>query len=382
MKRAVLLISSACLLAFFVLIFVQQIVSSESSKPRELGIPLSDRYPNEPKCRNVWDMAIFNNKLYIGSGDYNLNAGPIDVWYYDIKSKKWQTNATLPDEELSRFLLLDGKLAAPGIDPRDDWNWGNYYILNESGSGWDTIRKIPGGMHTFDMVSFQGELFAGIDVKKGGTPILSSQDNGVTYKTVPMKKDGALIDTTGAGVIRTNDFFVQKDNLYATFWYENTRDKSLTYDLYRYENGEFVFFNAALNSKIKMLLLWNNLIGGKTVYKDTVFFATGFLYATNDMKDFTEIPFPNSETVWDLFSDGAGLYALCSKEKESGDYTVSVWKNETGLSQDFKEILQFDYPIPAISFVMTADVCYFGMGQKDGGNPMNGMVVQMKLPTD
>ena len=50
----------------------------------ELGIPSCERYPEGIRARNPWDMAIFGDKLYIGSGDYDKNSGPVDMWCYDM----------------------------------------------------------------------------------------------------------------------------------------------------------------------------------------------------------------------------------------------------------------------------------------------------------
>ncbi len=34
-------------------------------------------------ARNVWDMQVFNDRIYLAHGDFNSNAGPIPVIYFD-----------------------------------------------------------------------------------------------------------------------------------------------------------------------------------------------------------------------------------------------------------------------------------------------------------
>ena len=353
--------------------------SSVKAVPQELRIPMEEVYNYLPPHRNVWDMIIFEDKLYAGSGDYDINAGPINVWCYDILSGKWGNSGKLPDEELSRFIIINGELVAPGIDPRGDWNLGNYYVLKDS--EWKTVRTIPGGIHTFDMVSFDGLLFAACGVAAGETPILCSQNGGESFETVPMKKERALIDTSNSKVIRAYDFFVMADTLYATFFHDDTGNDAFEFDLYRYEDGEFVFFNDWL-SRTGYMLLWNVFTGAKETFHDKVFFTTGYLYTTTDMDYITNIHFPASEVVWDLIEFNEVLYVLCSKEQKDGSYRMSVWENKTGADKDFKEIFNFNYALPAMSFARTDDTFYFGIGQKDNDNPLRGMVLSVDFNTD
>ena len=84
--------------------------------------------------------------------------------------------------------------------------------------------------------------------------------------------------------------------LYAIFLYGDTE---ITYDLYKYYNGEFVFDNELYN-KIHQVKYNNYIIGGKAEFKGNMYFTTGYLYVTNDMTNFTRIDFPNEKTVYDI----------------------------------------------------------------------------------
>ena len=335
----------------------------------ELGTPSSERYSQGARARCPWDMYIWNEKIYVGSGDYDVNAGPIDIWAYDIENQLWEYTGTVADEEISRFYVINGKLTAPGIDPQDDWSYGNYYVLD--GEEWTTIRTIPGGLHNFDMVEYQGMIFAGLGVASGEYPIVCSNDGGKTFVSVEMRKNGKALDTSGSDVVRVSDLFVFNDNLYAAFRYGLT---NITYDLYRYDNGVFVYDNQ-LYQNIYQIKFFNNIIASKTEYKGKMFFTTGYLYTTDNMSDFERISFPNSETVYDIYEEGDILYVLCGVKQADDKYKVSVWKNSSGKAVSFTELLNFTYDIPPMSMVCDGNSFYIGMGDYNSNNDKNGMIL-------
>lgn len=335
----------------------------------EVGIPSSERYAEGIRARSPWDMAIFDNKLYIGSGDYDANAGPIDMWCYDIENSTWSNSGTLPEEEIDRFCLIDGQLAVPGIDPQEDWTLGNYYVLE--GDQWVKRRNIQGGLHTFDIVEFDGMLFAGLGVTSGSYPIVCSKDGGQTFETIPLQKDGENIDTSGSQIVRVYDLFVFKNNLYAAFRYG---DSEITYDLYRYENGVFVYDNQWYG-KIHQIKFTNTIITGKTQFGDHIFFTTGYLYATEDMANFTRITFPDSQTVYDICKDENYLYALCAGKQDDGKYKVSVYRNDGRTITNFHEIFNFVYEVPPLSMICQKENFFIGMGDTNSNHDKNGMIL-------
>ena len=360
-----------CFLMFVVCISFASCFTSKTVEYSELGIPLSERYSQGVRARCPWDMYIWDGKIYIGSGDYDSNAGPVDIWAYDTENKAWENTGTVPDEEVSRFLVIDGKLTVPGIDPKDDWIFGNYYVL-ENGE-WCTIRTISGGLHNFDMVEYQGMIFAGLGVYSGEYPIVCSRDGGKTFTPIEMQKDGKAFDTSGSEVVRISDLFVFDGNLYAAFRYGDTE---ITYDLYKYESGVFVYDNQ-LYQKIHQIKFFNSIIASKTEFKCNMFFTTGYLYATSDMSDFTRVVFPNSEIVYDLYVKDDILYALCGVKQSDGKYKVSVWKNSSGQTLAFSEAFNFVYDVPPMSMVYDGDTFYIGMGDSSSNNNKNGMIISV-----
>jgi len=337
----------------------------------ELGIPTSSRYSQGIRARCPWDMVVWNDCLYVGSGDYDSNAGPVDIWCYDREEDAWGNTGTVPEEEISRFCIIGNTLVIPGVDPTEDWTYGNYYKFE--GDEWIKVRSISGGMHNFDIVEYNGRIFCGLGVAAGEYPIVCSTDNGETFTPIKMYKDGALVDTSGSQNVRVYDLFVFNNNLYATFMYGDTE---ITYDLYRYENDTFVYDNQWYQ-KIHQVKHTNNIISGKTEFKGNMFFTTGHLYATSDMANFTRIKFTNSQIVYDLSVYNEKLYALCGEQKENGKYVVSVWVNNTGEATDFCELFNFTYDIPPLSIACHDEGFCFGMGDYNSVHKKNGMILSV-----
>ena len=372
MKKCTIVILIVFVTSFFVLSSCSAADCVDSISFVELGVPTQSRYSEGVSARSPWDMAIFGDKLYIGSGDYDKNSGPVDMWCYDIKNGTWSNSGTLPEEEIDRFCLIDGKLAVPGIDPQEDWSLGNYYVLeNEQ---WVKFRNINGGMHTFDMIEFDGMLFAGLGVSSGSYPIVCSKDGGKTFETIPLQKDGENIDTSGSQNVRVYDLFAFKDKLYATFMYG---ESEITYDLYRYENGVFVYDNQWYG-KIHQIKFTNNIITGKTQFADHMYFTTGYLYATEDMANFTRIAFPDSQTVYDVCKDENYLYALCAIKLDDGKYKVSVYRNDGRILTNFHEIFNFTYDVPPLSIACQDENFFIGMGDTHNVHDKNGMIVYLE----
>lgn len=345
-----------------------------SATYREIGCPAADCYPDNNAARCVWDLIVFDGKLYAGSGDFDKNAGPVPVLYCNLDDiGNWQVEATLPDEELARFLILNGQLTVPGIDPTGEPEEGTYYQLVYS--EWLTLTGLPDGYHNFDLIEYDGYLFAGIGAARGESPVVRSRD-GFTFERIPMLKNGEPFQTWDGEIIRTHDFFIQNDTLYATLWYEDQTKNKLTYDLYRYENGVFVF-DFDLLTMVNAVEYAHIPIGGKASMAGKTFFTTGYLYVTENMHDWTRMRFPQDEIVYDLYMEDGVLYVLTAVKQED-DYRIVIYKNSTGETTDFEEVLWLTYALPPISLACTQEHFYIGVGDCKIAHEKNGMILEVK----
>ena len=342
-----------------------------------LGIPTKSYYPDNLIARCVWDMTVFDNNLYIGCGDYNNNSGPTPVLYSDLDDiGNWNEEAVLQDEQIGRFLLIDGKLTIPDFDPVGSPQYGTYYQL-ENGI-WNTYYGIPDGQHNFDLIKFNNLLFAGIGAERGLTPIAASSD-GRDFLRIPMYKNGEYVTTNGGECIRTHDFFILNNKLYANFWYENIEENRLISEIYRYDDGVFVF-ESELTGKLNTGMSCRNMPPhwAKAAVNNTLFLTTGYLYYTNDMNEFKMINFPEYARTYDLYLYEDTLYVLTASIKGK-EYKVTVYSMPQGNINDLNKECSFDYPLHPTSFAVNDDNFFIALGEWNViDNTENGTIIQVK----
>jgi len=184
-----------------------------------LGNPFKDRYPDDTEwvyARNVWDIEEWNGKIYFGVGDVALNAGPIDLWYYDTAQNKFINDFSIDDEQVLRFRQFDGTIYIPGFDATESWDFGNFYA--NSGSGWEKFRTIPGEIHVTDVFDHDNKLFS-----CGNRGIYVSLDNGMNWEHYAMNGfefftlNNNLYCSRSSGRINRftgTDFVEESDNLF------------------------------------------------------------------------------------------------------------------------------------------------------------------------
>ena len=72
-----------------------------SGRIEELGNPLAKRYPDASPFRYdraISDLQVFDGKIYVGHGDFARNSGPTDIWYHDLRDKRFENEGRIDDE--------------------------------------------------------------------------------------------------------------------------------------------------------------------------------------------------------------------------------------------------------------------------------------------
>ena len=341
----------------------------------DLGIPLLTKYPSTENSditsRRVWDMQLFNNRIYIGSGDYDLNTGPVDVYYYDIETGNFVNEGTLPDEQINRFVIINDTLMIPGTDPQEGWSLGNYYVWEDN--AWVKMRNLPGGVHCFDLIEYNGKIFAGLDTESDST-IAMSTDGGETFSYVYMyDESGNLIDVSSSAnnSYRVYDLFEFNDSLYA---FCNRR-------LFKYNETENIFERQSGNSIIygNMLALYYVPLKTKITFNDKFILVNGTLKYTEDLTTYKIVTFDKTTYVHDVIERNGELYFLCNTPID-GEYITSVYK--TSNCEDFELVLYYNYTDYALSFEYNDNCFYFGIGtltlSGDGGSN-SGRILKIEL---
>jgi len=336
----------------------------------DLGIPLKERYSHENPAINPWDMIVYKDGLYIGSGDFSSNAGPIDMWKYDIKGKTWSSSGTLPDEEVSRFFVINDVLVTPGIDPQESWEYGNIYYTD--GGEWAKKRTIPNASHCFDITYCDGKLFAAIEYEKDQSSLYAavSEDGGDHFEIVPLKKDEAYVSRADSGFLR--DIFTVNGKTFIISINQNMR-----YDVYEYSSDCFEYVTT-WDERFISKGYGNSLFKSKMQFDDGIYFTTGTLYKCDDLETPRKIDMPNGEIVHDIYEYDGKLYLLCISGNGKG-YLMTVYKINGSNDGEFQKMLEFTYEIPAISFAVSKDSVYFGMASPNRKNTNNGRILEIEI---
>jgi hypothetical protein len=147
-------------------------------------------FPAAEKARDAWsihDLIFFNGRLYLGHGDAVVNTGPTDVIYYDFNQGAFVTEFTVDDEAIYQYQIVNNTLMIPGVDATEDWSFGNFYALSDT--GWTKYRTIPNGLHVNQLAYFNDALYAstgalasvGDNIEFAFGAIYSSTDYGETW---------------------------------------------------------------------------------------------------------------------------------------------------------------------------------------------------------
>ena len=349
----------------------------------ELGILTTSIYGTKKTANYAWDVKLWDGKIYRGAGDYDKNSGAPPIYAFNIATQSWEMTGYSCDQAIHRFVEIGGKLYAPGIDPTGGWTYGDYYVLESN--GWHQIQNLPNGIHNFDMIEFNGMIFAGLGTETPSKTVAYSKDGGKSYGFVPLYKNGAPMDLSGYEWTRTYEFTQYNGQLYALIsaW----GSIGSRYMLFRYDDGKMVFLRDA-GSLMGGSGVSRNYWNGKFELNGVGYLAAGGLYAITDFSreyGAKKIQMPQKETVVDaLLKDGV-IYTLCytnvidpSTYKRIG-YTITVYQSTTGQAGSFTKVLSHDYCSMPISFEYDGNHFYIGTGAAvSGSTAKTGMVLRAK----
>ena len=233
----------------------------------------------------------------------------------------------------------------------------------------------------YDMVEFDGTIFAALGVDAGKYPVACSKDGGQTFELLTLRKEGKPIDTSNVELNRCYNFITLGDTLYVTYRTYIDGGRDIVFELYEYNPVKHCFdFTTNL---IGNLFIRDDATGDfirdSEVFNGAAFMATGYLGYSKDMKEYVTLRFPDDEIVWDVCVNEDKLYVLGSFKKEDSTHRVSVWQNEMGEPNAFKKLLWFDYDLPAVSFTADGKDFYFGMAANMEVSEKNGTVLKISI---
>ncbi|MCA9344462.1 hypothetical protein KC946_01365, partial [Candidatus Saccharibacteria bacterium] len=135
--------------------------------------------------KQINKLKIFNNKLFVGFGDYGSNTGPISINPFDLTTNSFDgETVSVPTESLGNWKEINGRLYTTTIDPTCSATCPAGYAVSDDGVSW--IVKTPiNAEHIFDV-----ETLTGTDIwlfgSAGGPTAKAwrSIDDGETWSVV------------------------------------------------------------------------------------------------------------------------------------------------------------------------------------------------------
>jgi len=340
------------------------------NRAETLGNPARTKYPagDMVYARNIWDMQAFDGRIYFGMGNSN-NRGPApnakggQIWSYDAKGNQFKVEFEADEEQVDRFRILNGKLVVPGHDPTDSWEYGNWYRLEPD--GWKKHRNIPGGIHCYDIVGFNGKMFAALGTKPHSEFVVMSEDGGKTWKEC------------GILGMRAYTLFSVADHLYVSLY-----RGVAAYDGNRFqEDMDYEWFPGYSGKKRIRLIVRPVHFKGATLYigahRATDHQWTPFgLYATKDPSHVKKIDLPGNH--WDLLVKDGVFYVLSAVKSDTNRGMWLIRVTETRDLKAWQPMFQFESPAFARSFEYIDGAFYFGLGcEADDLRPEAGRILRV-----
>ena len=404
-KSAKLIVFIALFLATIAVIALGLFSSTNSqTEPTWLGNPLREDGQVD-RALNVWDLQVFEGKIYLGGGSTVTNAGPIKIWAYDPQTEKFEQEYTVKEEAIEHFHVFDNQLYIPAADPtkgdvtkfyrREAGQWQRYgsqavklaHVRDIIATDKNKILMV-GNSRQPDKPSGRGTASAifgesGLDIKPTGV------------ENAPSEKGRVLVDYNWFfsifryqnQIYATNALLRDADNYQGAIAIYDPESKSfkLDFDLH---NDEFIpasIIGSETMQGVEVIYRpWNPVeFQDRLVYPVRSYSILPNNYEEaymNTIGFFSKSGMGNSPQTLEL-PKGLGedvlvidneLYVLASQRDRNYKFTTYVYKTDR-LSEktQWKRVLKFTEWNKARSFEYLDGTFYFGLGQDYGDGVHN-----------
>lgn len=324
-------------------------------------------------AENVWDMQVYNGRIYLGHGDYNANAGPIPVIYFNPTENKFVTQFTVQEEEIQQYKVLNGQLLIPGTDAREDSTLGNFYTLDTSNDQWVKHRTIPNADHVFDMAYFDGQLYAATGTNKAcWGEVLVSKDFGNTWQTkLPLLSTSSLFTGNWAttlfelnGKVYASGKMIFPSASIAPSMAKYTNLLAMTQtssSIQPYTVSFAPLSKMTYNYFIQRPMTVNNNLVFFNYRSTASHWMPDSMYIATSLTQSRRVIFPENTAVpSDIVVRDGMTYVLAFNKNTSGTYTNIVYQSADLLT--WTEVFSFDTDTFARSFEELNGDFYFGLG--------------------
>lgn len=185
--------------------------------------------PGFGQCTRI--LALPDRLVFLDSPPPTVSdGGDIYVWRDD--SPRPRKVFSVDEQGIRTLKRFGSQLIVPGIDAKESWDWGNWYLSSDKGETWTKYRNLPRAIHVFDVARWRGRLYMGISDPEGA---VVSSDTGKVWR----KDFGACPKGSFAGVL---SLVALPDALYA-FWVEQwgsgPQEANSKADCYRFDGTKW-----------------------------------------------------------------------------------------------------------------------------------------------
>lgn len=349
------------------------------------------------RALNVWDLQVFDGKIYIAGGSTVTNTGPINVWAYDPITQTFDKEYTVAEEAIEHFKVFNNQLYIPAADPRQgDTN--KFYRKTADGL-WQKYESDAVKLaHVRDLIKTDNDeiLMVGNnrDLNKIANPSIAiTTDDGVSFQ----KAGISASQLSKTNLVDYNWFFSvfkYQDKIYAissllrdsdnysgsiSVYNPQTQKFAIDFNL---RNDEFIPASIIEKKHNKqgayvIYRIWNPLefqnyliypvrsySNSKVKYEQAYMNSLGIYYKEKIGETPKELPLPHNTIGEDILIVNDELYILANKKKQNNKFTVYVYKTDR-ISDKIKwqKVLEFTSNNKARSFEYLNSTFYFGLGQ-------------------
>lgn len=297
--------------------------------------------------KEISDLAIADNELYSGYGDYGANIGPINIVSHNLDTSAATNHLTFQTEDIDTIRKMNGKLYMPNIDPKGGWDANQGYATNESGS-WKEMEMTP-FIHIFDIATTGNDIWlAGSIVNPNKdlygpaehlAAVKRSVDGGATWTI----EKASSTENIGPQTLDRNYWLASINGKIYT--QAETDDKAMSLDVW--ENGvwttEDITFPLAIYKGSSVEVINDSI----------VFRSSGKIYTYNTVTKESKV---NNLNVWDLYVDEE-TNTIYTIDTNSWSGTQKVYSSKDGF--DWVEAAAIDVSnLPTAPFMIGNETYY------------------------
>lgn len=130
--------------------------------------------------QGIWDLKVYDDELYIAASTNPFTEDGGEILSFDYEADTFELEYNVMDKGLIQLRVLNNKLYVPGTASLESNEWGNFYVFD--GTDWTKKSTIPDAIHVYDLISYQGALYASTSTNQDlSAKIFKSTDEGETW---------------------------------------------------------------------------------------------------------------------------------------------------------------------------------------------------------